>query len=146
MGVGKWFKKGTGLELCVGLIASFVAFVFAPEWSNYYNSRVRPFISRAIDRCRALEINDITYDYLQTIIHNDSELKVYFIPDRTKLFDTLSADYILQGLEHLEFFLNEEPSVQARELEMIKLVFMNQDEGYQIHNVHFKDGSDLYFC
>ena len=145
LGVGKWFKKGAAPELCVGLIASLVAFAFGPEWTNYYNNRVRPFILKAIDRCRSVETGNLTYNYLQTVIHNDSELKVYLIPDRTMNFDTLSPDYVQQGLEYLELFLNEEPSIQAKELELIKLVFMSQDEGYQIHCVQFKDGSETYF-
>ena len=143
--VGKWRKKSAD-PVAIALISSFFLFLIGPFWTKVFNESIYPFITASIKKLKTLNKKEVIYEYAQIIKDNTGRIvKIYFIPDRERNFETLSPRFIECGLKKVIDLILIDTVIQDKGAYLIKLYFDNNSNEYKIFFVQYCDGTYLQY-
>ncbi len=138
LAIGGHIKKELSVS-AIGLIATSIVLLIAPEWEVQYKTRVRPIIINAIDLIkRKLWPKGICVDLVQTVIVDGIEVKLNFIPDRKNTTSGLDPDKIDDGVFRAIRHLHSD----HRSVNRLTLVYYPNRGKYEITNITFANGRD----
>jgi len=144
--VGKWIKKSAD-PLTIGLIATAVALLLAPEWDIQYKNRVRPAMEKLLGHAKKILKKDVSLDLIQHVIgHQGENVKVYFVPDRGAELDCFSEALILKALRRVKEHMDADSKGKHIGFELIKLYYDKAQGQYVIYHVQYRDGSDVHIA
>ncbi|WP_210464272.1 hypothetical protein [Vibrio crassostreae] len=142
--VGKWIKKGlTGLE--IGLIATGIAVVVAPEWDIQYRNHVRPALIKLFSFLPKLKAKDIPVDLVQQVEHGPHLVQLYFTPDRSNEeseAESFKEKHFIYAYETAMKFLVSDSKSNSVGAQKIKLYFDNKSKSYKVFHIQYLDGTD----
>ncbi|EPC7293661.1 hypothetical protein ACR2S0_004440 [Vibrio vulnificus] len=146
--VGKWIKKGlTGLE--IGLIASAICLIVAPEWDIQYKNHVRPALVKVISYIPKLKSKGIPVDLVQQIDFKGSTIKLYFIPDKTSETlekESTSIDCFESGYRNAINFISNDAKCSTVGARMVKVYYDSSDKEYKVFHIQYNDGTDEHIA
>ena len=142
--VGKWIKKGlTGLEL--GLIATGIAVIVAPEWDIQYRNHVRPALIKLFSFLPKLNDKKIPVDLVQQVEHGSNLVQLYFTPDRSSPeseSESFNEKYFIKAYETAIKYLVADPKSNSVGAQRLKLYFDNNSKSYKVFHIQYIDGLD----
>lgn len=143
--VGKWIKKGlTGLE--IGLIATGIAVIVAPEWDIQYRSHVRPALIKLFSFLPKLKEKNIPVDLVQQVEHGPHLVQLYFTPDRSSSeseAESFKEQYFIYAYETAIKFLVSDPKSNSVGAHRLKLYFDSKAKSYKVFHIQYLDGTDV---
>ena len=142
--VGKWVKKGLGIETLVGLIATAIVLVISPEWDIQYKQYVRPKLINLLSTIKPLNDEGVSVTLLQRIYgYCKEEIEVYFIPDESNNLLSHSESNIHIGLNKAISYISRDNNAKTIGVYKITLLFDLSQQQYILQNIIYRDGSEM---
>jgi hypothetical protein len=140
--VGRFVKKNLQADTVVALIIGAVQFLLGPEWELTYKQYIRPRITHFFSKIPHLAQKNISVDYLQPVKYAGKDVEVLFIPERTRLEETLSEPLIFEGLSTAYAYLDGDAKATSIGVQRLKLYFDASADRYMVFHVQYVDGTD----
>ncbi len=140
--LGSWKKKSADPNT-IALICTGLFFVLAPGWDSLYKSRVEPKLKKILKKVHTHKSIKLHYDHIQTVVHPlGYKYKVYFINSNIPSGIDVQPFRFRYGLKAIEKYLNDNP--QSRQIYMVKMIFTDDLQGFQIWCIEYANGNVEY--
>lgn len=134
---GAWRKKAADPGT-VSLVVSFVLFVAAPAYTNYWNNKISPLLKELVSNLK----NGKSTEYAQVSKgHLGETYGIYFVPPRGTDSKYLTLSLIIDGIRAAENHVNGDDLAKNKGVHLVKLVYSNDHSAYQLKSVEYNDGS-----
>lgn len=134
---GAWRKKAADPDT-VSLIISFILFLAAPAYTDYWNKKVSPLLAQL--RSRLGDRHSI--QYVQTNQGPKGEIfGIYFIPPPGKEDEFLTLAFVMEGIRTVERYVATDDLAAKKGVHLVKMVFLNERNAYGLQSVEYQDGS-----
>lgn len=146
--IGKWIKKGLS-DLEIGLIASTICLIVAPEWDIYYKMHVRPVLEKTLSYLPKLKGKGVPVDLVQQIKFKGSTIQLYFIIDKTSEIlekESTNIDCFEYGYKNAIDFIKKDKKSHAIGASRIKVYYDSREKEYKVFHIQYNDGTDEHIA
>ena len=135
--IGAW-KKKCAEPVSTALIVSYALFLTAPAYTNYWNNKISPLLSRLLNKLTEQQ----AVEYVQTGEgHKGESFGIYFIPTKGKERDCLILSKIMQGLLLTNDYVVKDKLAKDKGVHMVKLIYSDIKDLYELKSIEYQDGS-----
>lgn len=134
---GAWRKKAADPGT-VSLVVSFVLFVAAPAYTNFWNRNISPLLNELLSNLKSGK----SIEYAQVSKgHLGETYGIYFVPPRGTDSEYLTLSLIMDGIRAAQNHVEGDNLAKNKGVHLVKLVYSNDHSAYQLKSVEYNDGS-----
>lgn len=134
---GAWRKKAADPGT-VSLIISFALFVTAPAYTNFWNEKISPLLSKLLKKLS----DGHSAQYVQTSEGPQGEVfGIYFIPESGNELECLTFQLIMDGIEMVKAYVAADDLSARKGVHLVRLIYSVEQDAYQMKSIEYQDGS-----
>jgi len=134
---GAWKKKNASPDY-ISLAISLALFVAAPAYTNIWNTKISPVLSKLKDRLG----NSHSTDFVQVAKgHLEEIYGIYFIPERGREEGCFILEKIIAGIELVNRHVANDEIAREKGLHIVKLKYSLRSQEFELIVVEYLDGS-----